>query len=860
MSVPKRQVLPTNVKPVHYDVSLKPDLTTFKFDGEVAIDLKVQETSDFIELHALEIEFLEVQLKTSGGEYKPTKTTSSEKDQSTTFKFDESVLKEGETVQLAIKFIGELNDQLAGFYRSSYTENGETKYLATTQFEATDARRAFPSFDEPNLKATFSITLTAEKHYTFLSNMDVKEETLVSDTLKKVVFNKTPPMSTYLVAFIVGELNYVESEYKFRDVPIRVYTTPGYEADAKYSAELAAKALEYYEKVFDIPYPLPKMDMVGIHDFAAGAMENWGLVTYRMVDLMIGEKSSNAAKLRVSEVVAHELAHQWFGNICTMDFWDSLWLNESFATYMSFKCCDYLEKDWKIWENFVNDSFQTALSLDSLRSSHPIEVPVASADEINQIFDAISYEKGSSVLRMLDNWLGTENFIKGVSHYLNKHKYGNAVTEALWDSLAQVSGKDVNSAMQVWTKSVGYPLVQVSEKDGKVSVSQQRFLTTGDVKPEDDKTVFPIFLNLKTDSGIDNIVLDKKEATLDVKSSDFFKVNGNSTGVFRVNYEPERWTALGAASDKLSVEDKVGLLSDAGALSVAGIAKTTSLLTLVSEFKDEESYFVLSQLVSRLESLKAAWIFEDESVKAALESLVRDLISEKSHQKGWVFNSSDSFLDQSLKTLLFKAASSNKDEKTVEASKSIFAKYIAGDKSALDPNLRDSVFSVVASTGSQKEFDALLNIYKTSQISDEQITALRSLGKFSDEALLDKALSFVLDGTVRKQDIWIPMVGMSGSRIGIEKVFNFLTTNWDQIIKLVPTSLPLFGGVISIAIGRFTKKEHYDQIKAFFADKDTKAFDQKLAQGLESIEGKIKWLERDSENVAQWLKEHKYLK
>ncbi|GMF63997.1 unnamed protein product [[Candida] boidinii] len=293
--------------------------------------------------------------------------------------------------------------------------------------------------------------------------MDVKEEVELGDDKKKVSFNTTPKMSTYLVAFIVGDLKYIEADYNYR-IPVRVYTTPGLETQGRFSVELAAKTLEFFENKFDIDYPLPKMDMVAIHDFSAGAMENFGLVTYRVVDLLFDEKKSTlATKQRVAEVVQHELAHQWFGNLVTMDWWEGLWLNEGFATWMSWYSCNTFFPEWKVWEQYVTDSLQHALSLDSLRASHPVEVPVKRADEINQIFDAISYSKGSSLLKMLANWLGEDVFVKGVSNYLKKHKYGNTVTSDLWEALSETSGKDVVKVMDIWTKKVGFPVISVKE-------------------------------------------------------------------------------------------------------------------------------------------------------------------------------------------------------------------------------------------------------------------------------------------------------------------------------------------------------------------------------------------------------------
>lgn len=858
-----RQVLPTNVKPNHYYLELEPLFDTFKFNGEVKIDLVVNETSDFITLNTLELELLNSYVLNSNNEKLiPIDTIYNDDDQSTTFKFDKP-FESGSKIQLYIKFIGELNDKMAGFYRSTYEENGETKYLATTQMEPTDCRRAFPSFDEPNLKAKFTISLIGNKNLTFLSNMDVKFEKDIDETKKIVHFNTTPLMSTYLVAFIVGDLKYVESNYKFRDIPVRVYTTPGYESKGIYSCELAAKALEYYEKVFDIKYPLPKMDMVGIHDFSAGAMENWGLITYRMVDLLFDEsKSTLDTKLRVSEVVAHELAHQWFGNICTMDFWDSLWLNESFATYMSWKCCNHFEKSWKVWENFVGDSLQSALSLDGLRSSHPIEVPVKRADEINQIFDAISYEKGSSVLRMLANWLGEDKFIEGVSHYLKKHAYSNAKTEDLWNSLTIVSGKDVASTMKIWTTKVGYPLITVKESINNIHVEQHRYLTTGDVKLEDDKTLYPIFLGLRTDKGLnESLIFDEREKIIDlINSNDFFKINGNSNGVYRVAYEDKRWELLGKSSNKLSVEDRIGLVADAGALSVSGFSKTTNLLSLVSNWKLESSFFVWDEIITRIGALKSAWIFEEEDVKNSLKLLTKDLVYEKCHKSGWNFKPEEPFLEQRLKSLLFSAAVSSGDEKVISFSKLAFKSYIEGSKDSIHPNLRATIFNIVAAKGGLDEYNSLIKIYKNPQSMDEKIAALRALGRFENEEILNKVLKHLLDGTVRSQDIYIPMQGMRAHKLGIETLFKWMKENWDNIYKLLPPGLSMLGSVVQVCTSGFTTIKQYEEVEEFFKTKNTKGFDQGLAQALETIKSKSNWVSRDAKDVKSWLSEHGYLK
>jgi aminopeptidase 2 len=625
-------------------------------------------------------------------------------------------LKAGTKATLTQKFTGVLNNNMAGFYRSSYkTKDGATKYMATTQMEPTDARRAFPCFDEPALKSKFTITLIADKGLTCLSNMDVVSEKEVDGKYGKnknaVTFRETPLMSTYLLAFIVGELNVIET-HNFR-VPVRVFAPPNQDIEhGRFSLELAAKTLEFYEKTFDSKFPLPKMDMVAIPDFSAGAMENWGLITYRIVDLLLDEKTSGASKKqRVAEVVQHELAHQWFGNLVTMDFWDGLWLNEGFATWMSWYSCNIFYPDWKVWQTYVSDDLQSALALDSLRSSHPIEVPVKRADEINQIFDAISYSKGSCVLRMISKYLGEETFMEGIRRYLKKHAFGNTQTQDLWAALADASGKDVEKVMDIWTKKVGYPVITVTEdaKASSIHVKQNRFLRTADVKPEEDKTLYPVFLGLRTKDGIDEeLALYEREGNFKVDNLDFFKLNADHSGIYRTSYSAERLKKLGVAAKEglLSVEDRAGMIADAGALSASGYQRTSGILSLLQGFKSEPEFIVWNELLSRVGSVRSAWIFEDEETRDALKKLSLDLTSDKAHELGWSFGDSDSHVMQQFKPLLFNSAGLAGDEEVKKAALDMFAKFKGGDRSAIHPNLRSGVYAMALTYGGEAEVSA----------------------------------------------------------------------------------------------------------------------------------------------------------
>ncbi|KAH3680603.1 hypothetical protein WICPIJ_008223 [Wickerhamomyces pijperi] len=851
-NVPGREVLPKNVTPLKYDLTLDPNFETFKFKGDVKIELKVNEDTNTITVNTLEIDIHSAKV----AEQSSTDIEFDQEKQTATFYFKDTFAKDS-TITLEINFTGTLNDNMAGFYRSSYQHEGQTKYLATTQMEPTDCRRAFPSFDEPALKAVFDITLISDKNLTALSNMDVKEVKELENDRKATIFNSTPLMSTYLVAFIVGDLRYVENN-DFR-IPIRTYATPGLEKEGQYAADLTAKTLAFLEEKFDIQYPLPKIDNVAIADFSAGAMENWGLITYRVVDLLFDEANSNlATKQRVTEVVQHELSHQWFGNLVTMDWWEGLWLNEGFATWTSWYACNAFYPDWKVWEQYVTDSLQQALSLDALRASHPIEVPVKRADEINQIFDAISYAKGSSLLKMISRWLGEDVFVKGVSNYLKKHQYGNTKTSDLWESLSEASGKNVVEVMDVWTKKIGFPVITVTEDaaNNKIHVKQNRYLTTGDVKPEEDQTIYPVFLGLKTKEGVDeSLVLKTREATIDVKDLEFFKINADQAGIYRTSYSEERWAKLGEAgvSGLLSVEDRAGLVADAGALAVSGYQSTLSLLGLVHGWKKESEFVVWDEILTRVSNIKGAWIFEDQKTLDSLNAFIRSLVSEKTHTLGWEFKAEDSFLEQRLKSVLFSSAASANDEIINKFALEAFAKYTAGEKSAIHPNLRAAIFNAVARRGTAADYEAIFKIYNNPVSNDEKITALRSLGRFENADLIQRTLGYLFDGTVRSQDIYIPLQGLRGHKAGIDATWAWAQANWDEITKRLPPGLSMLGSVVSISTSGYTSFEKAEEIEKFFAAKSTKGFDQGLAQSLDTIKSKAAWVKRDNQKVVDWL-------
>ncbi|KAK5788878.1 hypothetical protein VI817_009836 [Penicillium citrinum] len=864
-NVQGREVLPTNVKPVHYDLTLEPNFEKFTYDGSVVIDLHVNEDTDFISLNSNEIDIHSAVVSSQGSVVESNPEISLNKDaQTATIKFSQA-LAAGSDAQLKLTFTGILNDNMAGFYRSSYKENGETKYIASTQMEPTDARRAFPCFDEPALKAKFTVTLVADKSMTCLSNMDVASETDVQGSSKKAVkFNTSPQMSTYLVAFIVGHLNYVETN-NFR-VPIRVYATPDQDIEhGRFSLELAAKTLAFYEKAFDSDFPLPKMDMVAVPDFSAGAMENWGLITYRIVDVLLDEKTSGASrKERIAETVQHELAHQWFGNLVTMDFWDGLWLNEGFATWMSWYSCNVFYPEWKVWQTYVIDNLQGALSLDSLRSSHPIEVPVKRADEINQIFDAISYSKGSSVLRMISKYLGEDVFLQGVRNYIKKHAYGNTETGDLWSALADASGKPVQSVMDIWTKNVGFPVIGVTEnpESSSITLKQNRFLRTGDVKPEEDKVLYPCMLGLRTKDGVnEDTMLTDREAEFKVPDLDFFKVNADHSGIYRTSYSPERLTKLGKAARDglLTVEDRAGMIADSGALAASGYQKTSGMLSLLQGLDTESEFVVWNEILTRIGTLRAAWMFEDSKTKDALKAFQRSLVSSKAHELGWEFSDNDDHILQQFKALMFGSAGMAEDPVVVKAAQDMFARFAAGDISAIHPNIRGSVFTIVLKHGGVKEYEVVLDRFHNAATSDEKTTALRCLGSASDPALIKRTLGLAMGDEVKNQDIYMPLGGLRNHEAGIEARWAWLKENWETIYQRLPPSLGMLGTVVQLTTSSFCTEAQLKDVQAFFDSKDTKGYDRAVEQSLDAIRAKVNWIGRDRSDVESWLSKNSYL-
>ncbi|KAJ9288246.1 hypothetical protein DTO280E4_6045 [Paecilomyces variotii] len=874
-----RETLPDVAKPIHYDLSLF-DLEfggSWSYKGVVKIDLDVTKPTKQIVLNSKEIDVqsAEILAKDGSASAKASQITYDKKSERVALEFPNEIAP-SKTV-LKIDFTGTMNSAMAGFYRSKYKpvatpaadtpKEGDFYYMLSTQFESCDARRAFPCFDEPNLKATFDFELEVPKEQVALSNMPVKS---VRDGnkpgLKFVSFDRTPIMSTYLLAWAVGDFEYVEAftqrKYKGASIPVRVYTTRGLKDQARFALECAHRTVDYFSEVFEIEYPLPKADLLAVHEFAMGAMENWGLVTYRTTAVLFDEAKSDARyKNRIAYVVAHELAHQWFGNLVTMDWWNELWLNEGFATWVGWLAVDHFYPEWNIWSQFVAEGVQQAFQLDSLRASHPIEVPVRNALEVDQIFDHISYLKGSSVIRMLSSHLGKDVFLRGVADYLKSHAYGNATTNDLWSALSKASGQDVTSFMDPWIRKIGFPVVTVAEEPSQIGIQQKRFLSTGDVKPEEDETVWWIPLGIKSGPKLqkeDPRSLVAKTSTVKDIDADFYKLNKDQSGFYRTNYPPARLAKLGQSLDLLSTEDKIGLVGDAAALAVSGEGTTAALLGLLENFREEQNYLVWQQLSTSLANMRSVFSGDKETA-AALKRFTLKLVSPTAEKLGWEFKPDEDYLTGQLRKLVLSSAGTAGHESIVAEAKRRFQLWATGkDRNAIHPNLRSTIFSINVREGGREEYEAVKEEYLRTDSVDGKEICLASLGRTKNPELVKDYLDFVFSDKVPVQDIHNGAVSLAANSEVRHLLWDYMKSNWDAVAQRLSANNVVFERFVRMGLSKFADAAIGEDIKSFFKDKDTSAYERALVIVSDTIRTNSRYRERDEKLALQWLQAHGY--
>lgn len=832
--------------PIRYKISLTPDLANFTFKGQEIIDILLSKPTKSITLHAAELDISNAEiskLKSKSISYNPEEET-------VTITFDK-ILSKGKH-KLKLEFTGILNDKMRGFYRSKYMLDGKEHHMAVTQFESTDARRAIPSFDEPDKKAIFDVELVIPNDHTAISNTIETEVLEHSAGYKVVKFAPTPNMSSYLLAFIVGKFEYIESRNQ-GGVLIRVFTTPGKKKQAEFALETATKILQFYSDYFKIPYPLPTLDLIAIPDFAAGAMENWGAVTYRETAILVDESlTSTANKQWVALVIAHELAHMWFGNLVTMEWWTHLWLNEGFASYIEYLAVDHLFPKWKIWTQFVGRDHSAALELDGLKNTHPIEVPVNHPKEINEIFDAVSYSKGASVIRMLASYLGERDFQKGLQVYLNKHKYGNAKTEDLWAAFEKVSKKPIKKMMKSWTGKPGYPLISVSERNKKLELTQKRYFSSSiSAKKTKDSTIWSIPVSLISERDkYDQALMFKKSLSM-VLPQGWIKINPGETSLVRVNYSPYYLDLLKQPLNekKLEVVDRFGIIRDAFALSKSGESRTEYVLKLALSYKDDKEYIVWVEIVSQiavLDNLIFGARFYD-----SYKAYSRDIFSQVAKRVGWEANIGEDHGTTLLRPVVLYALGKSGDKKTIEKAKELFKKSSSG-KIQLSADLRGVVYNLVAENGGEKEYRYLRKMYKDASMQEEKDRILRALCMFKNKKLLVETLDFAFSRRTRAQDQFKAVQFVFANPYGRILVWQHLKRNWKQIVDRFSGG-HLYPRFIQPA-AYFTDKKYAKEIEDFFKHAPHEGLERTIAQVTEQIYANNDWLARDRKNIAAYLK------
>ncbi|MBI5139735.1 M1 family metallopeptidase [Candidatus Nomurabacteria bacterium] len=818
--------LSRNIVPISYDIKLHPDLENFTFSGMETISLSILKETNFITLHSKEIEITTAEILIKK-EKVFAKISYDEKRETASFLFPQKIQK-GEC-KITIVFKGILNDKMRGFYRSRYAIKGKVYHMATTQFEATDARRAFPCFDEPAKKAIFHVSLVIPKGKTAISNtlpVSVEEHEVGYEVVK---FSPTPEMSTYLLAFIIGDFEYLESKTK-RGVKVRVYTTPGKKHQANFALLCAVKSLDFYEKYFDIKYPLPVLDMIAIPDFSSGAMENWGAITYRESALLVDENNSSLNnKQWVALVIAHELAHQWFGNLVTMEWWTHLWLNEGFASYIEYLAVDKLFPEWDIWTQFSTADLGVALRLDALLNTHPIEIPVHHPSEIGEIFDEVSYSKGASIIRMLASYLGEKDFRDGLRYYLKKHSYKNTETIHLWQAFSKISKKPVARMMHNWTSKPGYPVVKAEIKNNKLFWSQERFFSSPISKHKaKDKTKWEIPITFKNK-----------------------KVNFGETGFFRTAYSKDMLEKLKIGVEKklLSARDRLGIVRDLFALSEAGIVPTTDALEFLSNFKNEDNYTVWVEIASGLARIEQ--ILAKTSMKTSFDTFAIKLFSPLVHKLGWEKRKDEAHADALLRPLAIARAGRAGDKKIIIKARNLFKAMQNGAQ--VNPDIRGAVYSIVATVGGMKEFKTLIEMYKRETLHEEKNRIGSALGDFQNLKLLKLACIFAMSKNVRIQDTVSVLSSVATNPLGRDIWWSFVSKNWKTFVSRYGEGGLTLARAIK-AISSSAEEKHFKSFRKFFKTNDAPGAKRAVEQVLERLEGNILWLKRDYKNLENFFK------
>lgn len=840
--------LPVSVVPSRYELTLTPDLSAFTFTGDETVAIRVVAPTAEIVVNALELELDTASVERAGKRITASKIELEPARERMHIHFGE-MLETGDWT-LKIKFRGILNDKLHGFYRSQYTDSaGQTHTLATTQFEATDARRAFPCWDEPALKAVYKVTLIVDEKLSAYSNAGIESTKTVGGGKKAVAFKETIKMSTYLLAFIVGEFE--ETAPVDAGTPLRVVHVPGKRELTPWAAQIGAFSLKFFADYYGIPYPGDKLDLIAIPDFAAGAMENLGAITFRETALLADAQTASRAELeRVADVVSHENAHMWFGDLVTMKWWNGIWLNEAFATFMEMLAVDAWKPQWRRWDSF-GVSRAAAMAIDALKSTRSIEYTVLSPEDCRSMFDVLTYEKGASVLRMLEQYLGAEQFRKGISRYLGKHQYANTETSDLWDALQEESSQPVRSMMDTWIFQQGFPIVSAeASADGRsLKLSQRRFFYAPPEQPENQLWHVPIIARVKTDKEISThrILLSDASATLELPGKlEWVLINENGSGFFRVRYSSELLATLTKNLDQLKPIERFGLVSDTWAATVAGLTPLEDFVAMARLFRNETDLNVWRALLGAFNYLD---MIVTDAQRPALNRAVRDVIGPVASRLGWTASPNEDELTRQMRGSLMSALGTLGEDPEVQAKAAELYAAWEGNPAVADRDLMPALIAILAHCGDAARYRQFKNHFKSATTPQVEQRYLFSLASFRAPEVLRETMQMTLNGEVRTQNAPFLMHSLLYNPKVRYEAWDFVRKNWEAMVEKYPDSaLPRMCEAIVGLLDRQT------EVNNFFEEHKVRLGNKLIDQHLERLAVAVAFRNREGANLEATLR------
>lgn len=866
--------LPSYVNPVHYDLHLEPDLVDDTYTGTVDVHVEVTKPTRHLWLHIREtfvsakprLRMLnsqrEVAVK-SCFEYKPQEYVVVEATE------ELPVTGPDEVYVLSLDFQGWLNGSVVGFYRVIYTEDGITKKIAATDHEPTDARKSFPCFDEPNKKASYKISITHDEKYRALSNMPPEgaPQQLPHNKLK-TSFQMSIPMSTYLVCFAVHQFGHLE-RFSAKGVPLRIYAQPSQLETATYAADTTKVIFDHFEDYFNMSYSIAKLDKIAIPDFGTGAMENWGLITYRETNLLYDvDQSSSYNKQRVASVIAHELVHQWFGNIVTMDWWDDLWLNEGFASFFEYIGVEKAEPSWGMRDIMIISDVLPVMVDDALLTSHPIIVSVSTPAEITSVFDSISYSKGASILRMLEDWMGKDLFRDGCRQYLKDYYFQNAKTANFWASLANVSGLPVADVMDTWTKQMGYPVLDLSVSEANAKLSQKRFL----LDPKADSSQPPSPLGYKWTIPVrwHSVKSNKNMLTMfDQSSSEhvisnysasvdgLLKVNNDHIGFYRVNHDDHMWNAISEQLQDNHLEfdaaDRSSYIDDVFALARADVIDYGNAFNLTKYLTNETEYIVWDRVASSIAYVRNM-LSGNGALYPKFQKLFRDHVKKVTTQLGW--NDEGTQTERLLRESVLSIACQMGDQEALDEASRIFDQWINGSVSSVAVNLRLLVYRYgMKNSGTEAKWDIMFQRYKDSSLAQEKDKLLYGLASVENVGLLYRLLEASKDeSVVRSQDLFTVVRYVSYNPLGQNMAWDWTTLNWDYLVNRYTINDRNFGRLLGRITTTYNTELQLWKMEHFFGlTPDAGAGAMSRQQALETVRNNIEWIGRNENEIRGWL-------